>query len=360
MIWGFPVPARKTKRMDVKTLISQVNEADGRSDLEQLGSRLPALQIRLIRDGTDANALGHAISDLADAFTQRFIRLAEDSLGKPPMAYAWVASGSQGRREQTVHTDQDNALILSGTADREVFGYFEQLAEQVTTGLDACGFVLCSGEVMARNPEWRQPLDQWERNFKGWIEQPERKSVMLAQNFLDLRCIHGEDALLERLRRRVLTLTRHSAGFMAALAVEALHDRPPQWLPGGRLWRFTRRPPVMNIKQVGILPIVGLARLLALADGVMVLGTRDRIQAAVSSGRLSESGGRDLTAAWDCMTLMRARHQVRCLEQGRKADNRLDIGLLSQEDRRRLREAFKVVRVIQSTTGRRVAGFLLQ
>ncbi|MCG5499982.1 DUF294 nucleotidyltransferase-like domain-containing protein [Ectothiorhodospira lacustris] len=346
--------------MDVQTLISQVKEAETRHDLEQLGRRLPALQIQLIRAGVNADELGHIISDLADAFTGRFIHLAEVSLGPAPMPYAWVACGSQGRREQTVHTDQDNALILSGPADRGVSGYFDQLAEQVTTGLDACGFVLCSGEVMARNPKWRQPLDTWESDFKQWIEQPERKSVMLAQNFLDLRCIHGEADLLERLRRRILALTRHNAGFMAALAVEALHDRPPRRLPGDWLTVLTRQAPLLNIKRVGILPIVSLARLLALADGVMVLGTRERLQAAVDSGRLSEAGGRDLTAAWDCITLLRAQHQVRCLEQGRKADNRVAVDTLSQEDRQRLREAFKMVRIIQSTTGRRVAGFLLQ
>ncbi|EHQ51162.1 cyclic nucleotide-binding protein [Ectothiorhodospira sp. PHS-1] len=346
--------------MDVKTLISQVKEAEARHDLEQLGHRLPALQIRLIRDGANAGTLGHAISDLADAFTGRFIQLAEASLGPPPMPYAWVACGSQGRREQTVHTDQDNALILSGAADREASRYFGELAEQVATGLDACGFVLCSGEVMARNPEWRQPLERWERNFRGWIEQPERKSVMLTQNFLDLHCIHGKTDLLEQLRHRILTMIRHNAGFMAALAMEALHDRPPRWLPGGRMSRLIRQSPVLNIKRAGIMPVVGLARLLALADGVMVLETRERIRAAVATGRLSESGGRDLTAAWDCITLMRARHQVHRLEQGGKADNRLDAGNLSQPERRQLREAFRVVRLIQNTTGRRVAGFLLQ
>ncbi|SEQ40763.1 CBS domain-containing protein [Ectothiorhodospira magna] len=346
--------------MDVKTLIVQVKEAESRHDLEQLGQQLPVLQIHLIRTGADAHVLGHAISDLADAFTGRFIQLAEMALGPPPMPYAWVACGSQGRREQTVHTDQDNALILAAPVDRASSHYYGQLAEQVTTGLDHCGFTQCAGAVMARNPRWRQPLDVWEARFRDWIKQPERQSVMLAQNFLDLRTIHGDRTLLEHWHHRVLALARQHTGFMAALALEALRDRPPRWLPGGTLFRWTGGSSMLNIKRAGIIPVVSLARLLALTDGVMVRSTRERLQAAMACGRLSEAGGRDLIAAWDWMTLIRARRQVDDLTQGRPPDNRLDMAALPRQDRHRLRAAFQVVRLIQDTTGRRVASFLLQ
>jgi CBS domain-containing protein len=269
--------------------------------------------------------------------------------------YAFIVAGSLARREQTVHTDQDNAIILSDDYDERAHGdYFAELARRVNDALDACGYVYCPGEVMARNEKWRRPLAAWRQRFQRWILSPEPKALMHASIFFDLRCLHGDAALLDALWADVREMARGNTIFLAHMAANALHYRPPLgFFRQFVLERSGREEPALDMKKRGVVPIIDLARVHALAAGVAAVSTRERLEEAAAAGELSEEGMRELLDAFDFISLVRLRHQAERIRAGEKPDNFVAPEELSALERRHLKDAFDVVRTMQAALEQR-------
>ncbi|MEM9304676.1 MAG: DUF294 nucleotidyltransferase-like domain-containing protein, partial [Pseudomonadota bacterium] len=153
------------------------------------------LFINLVRQDASSTQIGQLMSAITDATTRRCIDLAIAELGEPPLPWAWLAFGSQARREQTVRTDQDNGLILGAEPDAAQAEWFERFTTRVCDGLAQAGYVHCPGGIMAKTPDWRMPLDGWKRQFGKWIDTPEPKPLMYTSIFFDFRCIAGDQAL---------------------------------------------------------------------------------------------------------------------------------------------------------------------
>ncbi len=158
------------------------------------------LHLQLVAAHATAQQLGQAVTSVCDAVTRRLIDLAIAQLGAPPVPFAWVATGSQGRGELTLCSDQDNAIVLDDAFEPVLHGeYFAALARFVNEGLHESGYSRCPGNVMASNPAWRQPLAAWRGLFLEWLQHTNHKTVTLAANFFDMRTIWGEDGLRQRL-----------------------------------------------------------------------------------------------------------------------------------------------------------------
>jgi CBS domain-containing protein len=336
-------------------LVGDVRKCETLDDLRGACRQLPEMQLQLVTSGISPNQLGQAVSSVTDALTQRLLEIAHKELGPPPVPYVWLVVGSPARREQTVHSDQDNALLLSDDYVPEKHGaYFETLANRVTDGLNACGFVYCPGEVMARNPQWCQPARQWRAYFDGWITRPEQKALMLASNFFDMRPVGGESALHERLRDAVLRQAAENHIFLAHMAANALSQRPPLGffrnflvIHGGDY------DSMLDLKLRGIMPIVDLGRVFALAAGLPQLNTVERLRAAASAGSLSDEGAADLEDALEFIATLRARHQTQQIAAGLKPDNYVKPDDLSQLERSYLKDAFSVIATMQSALAQR-------
>lgn len=343
------------------SLIDRIGKALDRKSLIDIAGTLPMTQSRWVHAGhLDAHEIGLAISACSDALTRRLFQLAEAQHGPAPAAYAWVACGSQGRREQTVHTDQDNALILGDDLDNDKMQHFQQLARSVNEDLDACGLSLCRGGVMAGNPRWCQPLQVWKTYFHAWIHAPEKHSVMLAQNFLDLRTIHGDPSLLQRLQACVLPMARENARFIASLARESLRCLPPRW-PGLNFFpRSGAGARSLDLKTSGLMPIIGLARLLALREGIEEQHSRDRLMQSAQAGTLSPDGAQRIVESWNLICRLRLRHLARCIDAGLPMSNVLRWGRLPREHRQALRQAFSNIRLLQQTIGRQFLSEMVQ
>ena len=329
--------------------------------LKAASARVHQLQRNLVAAGTSAFAMGQIITTMTDALTTRLLQLAETRLGPPPVPYAWVAAGSQARGEQTAKSDQDNCLVLDDQFDAALHGpYFEALARQVCTGLDACGYIFCPGEMMAMTDTWRQTARRWREYFRAWINQPDPKALMHTCVFFDLRCVYGSAALLEEVRQPALQATRGNSLFLSHMASNALSRRPPLGL-FGRLTtaRSGEHAGAIDLKMNGIVPIIDLARVYALAGGYPQVNTHDRLAHSAQAHEVSEQGAHDLRDALEYLARMRIRHQARQLEAGRKADNLLRPSELSNFERTQLKDAFQVVQTLQETLGRRyqVPGF---
>ncbi len=331
-------------------LINEIHRADTLEELQQLSQQLPDTMATLVDSSMTAYDIGHAISSIGEAITQRLVRMAEEQYGEAPVPFAWIAAGSLARNEQTAHTDQDNALILSDDYDARLHGdYFEKLSHLVCDGLDACGYVYCPGDVMATNPKWRQPLSVWRSYFDKWIFNPQPKALMYASIFFDLQCVRGDAGLLESLQGEVLKKTRGNTIFLAYMTANALHFHPPLGIfKQFVLEKGGAEEKALNMKKRGIVPITDLARVYALSAGVNALNTRDRLEAASEAGVLSRSGMADLRDALEFIASVRLQHQSHQIRAGQTPDNFVPPEQLSSLERRHLKDAFDVVNTIQT------------
>lgn len=332
-------------------LAHAIHEADDVAALAALAARVPQVVDALTQAGATAHGVGEIVTAITDAVTHTLIKLAEAELGPPPLPYAWMAAGSQGRQEQTALSDQDNCLILDDRyAEAEHGAYFAAFADFVTDGLNACGYVFCPGEMMARTPRWRQPLAAWRHDFSRWIEEPEPKALMLSCIFFDLRLIAGSAALWEALQREILDKSRRNHIFLAHMASNAMQHEPPIGFfrnfvlvyGGGMDMTF-------DLKHNGVVPIVDLARIYALSAGIGAVNTRDRLDGAVDARALSQQGAMDLKDALEFIGLTRLRHQARQVRERLRPDNLLSPRELSSFERGNLKSAFQVVKDMQAS-----------
>jgi CBS domain-containing protein len=336
-------------------LVGEIHKQAGVDGLVVAAARVKQLQRNLAAAGASAYSTGHIVTAITDALTTRLLQLGEAQLGPAPVDYVWVAAGSQARSEQTAKSDQDNCMLLDDRYDAASHGaYFKALSNFVNDGLDACGYIYCPGEMMARTDEWRQPRRRWAEYFRRWTDEPDPKALMLTCVFFDLRPIDGQSALLEGLRRDVLRQTRDNRIFLAYMVGNALTHRPPLTLFGGiSTVRSGERRDTVDLKHSGIVPIVDLARIYALAGGHEAVNTHDRLAIAAQSGEISEQGARDLRDALEFMATLRIRHQAAQTAQGQAADNFLSLGELSNFERGQLKDAFGVVQTLQNVLAQR-------
>ena len=330
-------------------LVSDIGRQTTAEGIVTACKRLPGLVIGQIESDANGEQLGRFITTITDTITRQLLRIAESNLGAPPCDYAWVAMGSQGRSEQSAHSDQDNALLLADTATQADDEYFAAMAKVVNDGLDACGYVYCPGDVMASNPKWRQPLKQWKKYFHRWITVPEQKALMHANIFFDLRCVSGEASLVDELKDSIRDAARKNELFLALMAKNAMTYQPPMgFFRQFVLEKSGEHKNRLNLKLHGIMPIVEIARIRSLAAGELRITTRNRLKAAAAAGEISEDAAASLADALDFIEQLRLEHQCRQLRAGESPDNFIAPSHLSPLVRQNLKSAFSQVRTSQS------------
>ena len=340
--------------LNTVSLASTIRHSQDLDGLVAASRQLPELQAQLVRTGMGADQLTQALSAVTDGITRRLLEMAEGKLGPAPIPYAWLVCGSQARREQTAVSDQDNALLLDDSYEPAHDAYFEALARFVSDGLARCGFIYCPGDVMATNPRWRQPRRVWQDYFRQWIESPDRTALMHASIFFDLRALHGATGLFSGLQEEILLQCRRNSIFLAHLAANALQYRPPLgFFRQLVLIHDGQHDDTLDIKRRGVIPIVDMVRVHALAAGLPAINTRERIQAAEACGALSHDGAQDLLYALEFIATLRARHQAQQHLEGLPMDNYLRPDDLSRPERNQLKDAFSIISVLQEAMEQR-------
>ncbi|MBY6116056.1 CBS domain-containing protein [Mameliella alba] len=333
-------------------LVSEIARAPDAQAMARVTARIPQLLVQLVAGGNRHEVVTRLITDIADTATRRLLALAEDQLGAPPVPYLWAACGSQGRQEQTGVSDQDNVLILSDEVTEEHMPYFEALATFVCDGLNTCGYVYCPGDMMATNPRWCQPLRVWRQYFDRWITKPDNEAQMLASVMFDLRPIGGTTALFENLQEDTLARAAKNSIFVAHMISNSLKHTPPLGLLRGfATIRSGEHKNQLDMKHNGVVPVVDLGRVYALQGQLAQVNTRARLEAAMTAGVLSQSGGQSLIDAYDLIAETRLEHQAARIKAGGAPDNYLAPADLSDFERSHLRDAFVVVKSLQSAVG---------
>lgn len=335
------------QRHAVGLLLAEISRSSTSRELQDHLAKLPILIRSLLDGGTRVEHITRILSNVSDAATVQLLRFAEAELGPPPAPYAFVALGSVARGEQTLATDQDNALIYADGV--EAGDYFLSLGEKVCAGLAQAGYRRCKGETMACNPKWCQPLERWRQYFTDCIRHANPQDLLDANIFFDFRCIHGEASyitcLREHLRQR---MDPPPAIFLFHLAQKTMQFKPPRGFFGNiQVESGGEHPDTFNIKSA-IIPLVNFARVYALRHQVMETNTLERLSRLRNMGVLRPSSHDELLQAYTTLMQMRLTHQAAQLARHAAPDNHVNLAELTQLERSVLRKVFADITVFQA------------
>ncbi|MFZ3409081.1 DUF294 nucleotidyltransferase-like domain-containing protein [Vibrio chagasii] len=326
-------------------LVSSIFQQQSIEDLKVLSEQVKDSFVRLVNEDANAHMVGTAMSVIGRSFKQRIIELAEEQLGKSPIPYCFLALGSMGRDEQLLVTDQDNAIILDDTYDEAKHGkYFEALSKFICGGLDQCGYVYCTGDIMATNPNWRMTRREWEECFADWIDDPNPKALLNASIFFDLDGVYGRLKWAEQLNSFIVRRARKNNRFLACLARNALNRTPPLgFFKDFVMEKDGRHNNSINLKRRGTAPLADLIRVHSLAVGSRSKNSFERLDDIIDAGILPKGRAQDLKDAMEFISLVRIRHQAHDVDNNVEPDNNIEPENLSDFERRNLKDAFQIL-----------------
>ena len=333
----------------VKEVSGEIRDASDLASLQQAATGIAHLAERMLAQGTGAETLTQFISSLNDILTLRVIELTLPDFVLPQVDWCWIALGSEGRFEQTFSTDQDNGIIFDcpeGGSAEALRLAFLPFAREVNRKLDACGFPLCKGNIMAGNAQWCLSLAEWRALFSGWIYEAQPLALLNASIFFDFRPLYGEDALSQQLRESLLAITTANPLFLRQMAVNALQCNPPLGLIRTFTYDSDEFPHTIDLKMYGSRPFVDAARIFALAGGISETGTAQRLRTAAETLQFHQEDVAALVDSFYFIQLLRLRNQHLVKADPRLA-NRVDPSKLNGLDRQTLKHAFRQAKKLQ-------------
>ena len=330
------------ERTDAFAVRSAIERAPDRQALLREARTLPLLVRGLVAADVDPVHVGRVVAITIDALTERLLELAIAALGDPPGPWAWLALGSQARREQALATDQDHGLAYETVdlAPEEADRYFAALAERVTDGLEAAGIPRCRGGVMASNPSWRRTAPGWVAELRRWMGEAGPEGRVFTSIALDYRRVGGP-LDLERDLDAEIRRAPAVPGFVRRVARTAIDLRPPTGFLRDHV--VETRAPTLDVKRGGITPITNLGRAYAVAAGIAANGTLPRLRAAADAGLLHADLAAGLEEAFRLLWRVRLDHQASRAAAGERPDDLVHLSTLGPIARRSLKEAFRTI-----------------
>ena len=328
--------------------IQAVKLAQSTRELKRRWEMVPDIVNQLLSRGVKADIVNQVISTVADTISLKVIENVLAEHGPAPAKFVFMVLGSEGRQEQTLLTDQDNALIYEDKANEhreEVRAYFLRFATAVSDQLDHIGLHHCTGGYMAKNPKWTHSLSHWKRNYHQWMSESNPETVMQFATFFDCRFLYGEQSLFDELRAYLhAELAQPLDRFLFYMAKNALQYEPPltSFLRNFRTFEQEGQQ-VFDLKKA-MTPIVDLVRVYALRHGVYATNTGARLAQLQDQGVFKEKQYRELLQAYYYLMGMRLQKQARQIINDRAAPtNYLDPATLTQVEQVTLKEIFKVI-----------------
>lgn len=332
-------------------LIKEIHEARLVDDIVTTRNRVPRLVKSLIDSGANSRNICRILTAVSDAIVEKLIGFALEELGPPPAAFAFIALGSEGREEQTLKTDQDNAIIyedVTGPGIKQaVETYFLELGETVCAWLDQCGYHLCEGEVMARNPKWCQSLSGWKQHFGGWISAATPQDILEVNIFFDFRPVYGDRKLTSGLRLFIDEALMGRPEFFQFIARNALLYKPPIGFFGNIVVESSgENPSTFDIKEA-MKPIVNFARLYTLKHKIEETNTQERLHRLFNREVLSKSSFQEIVKVYDYLMQMRFKHQAQAISEDREPDNFINPRQLTDIEHTLLKNMFSQINNFQ-------------
>ena len=322
-----------------------VEEQISVQDLAAAQTRINGLLPLLLREGAKASHVTRVVAEVNDRLIGKILQFAEAKLGSAPVPYCWIVLGSEGRREQTFKTDRDNALIYADSGNEpSAREYFAQLAAFVQDALATCGYPPCTGNYMASNPRWRQPLQAWLNYFRVWVTEAELHGTEDALIFFDMRPVAGDFSLFQTLAAATRELLKDAGMFKSVLALISTAHKPPLgFFRNFVLERSGEHKNQLDLKLFGTGPIVNAARMFALDAGVEPTNTLNRLSALASGPDGDPAIFQDMQEAFEFLTLLRLECQLHQVRNGKELSNYIAPDALTHLQRSLLKESFRTI-----------------
>ncbi|KUO78839.1 MAG: hypothetical protein APF81_23650 [Desulfosporosinus sp. BRH_c37] len=372
---GFPLGVitmgdlTRLRKTSTLSIVNRIESAETTAELSYAAKLIQKVTVNMLSEKASANDICEVVSELNDLITRRLLVLAEEALDKrglglPPLDYCWLTLGSGGRKEQTLSSDQDNALIYAQPPqdqEQQVKEYFLTLANFVVNGLEEAGFPKCQHNIMANNPIWCQSLQAWKNSGNSWIFTPTEESFRQFTIFLDYRAVYGQEKLAQELRDFAHHLFRLAPSILHHMAKDDLQTKVPLGLfKQVLLDKKQGHKDEVDIKGSACVHIVDCIRIFAMREGILDTSTLARLNKLVSLEAISADDAEYYEAAYQSLMMFRIRGNLQKLSKGLVPDNYINPSTLSKRQRTVLRESLIAIDRLQTFTGSsfRVEGFL--
>ncbi|MCG8616763.1 MAG: DUF294 nucleotidyltransferase-like domain-containing protein [Desulfobacterales bacterium] len=333
-------------------LIKAIRSARRMKDLENIHDRMERMLLDPIGNGANADYITQLITTFSDAIIDRVISFSIERSGPPPCKFVFLTMGSEGRGEQTLISDQDNAIIFEDIKDEasaeSAKVYFDTLAKRICSRLDRAGYRFCEGDNMAQNPAWCQPLRVWKTKFKTWIRAASPEDLLHSSIFFDFRATWGDISLAQELKSYLLTAIGSWSGFLRNMTENAVYFKPPLGLFGKFLVETKGEyKDALDIK-LAMLPIIDFARIYALQNGIQQTNTLTRLFRLYTRHALTSREYTDIVQTYNFLMGLRFRRQITAvMDEAATPDNYIYPGNLSSLDQIMLKETFKLIEKLQ-------------
>ena len=333
-------------------LLRQISRAESLDEIVAQHQRLPGIVKGLISSGATARNINRVITTVSDVILKKIMDMVMQEMAPAPTSFSFMIMGSEGRGEQTLKTDQDNAIVFEDVSEAElpeVSQYFLELGSRTCKLLDQAGYAFCQGDVMAQNPNWCQPLSVWMKYFLKWIHAAEGEDLLQASIFFDFRHGYGDFQLVESLRDHLHGAIGRWTGFLRYMTENALHFKPPL----GFFRNFVvaskgEHRDALDIKSA-MTPIVDFARIYALKNGIHATNTYERLHQLFINHVLSKEEYEEIEKAYSFLMQLRFVRQVTAsMEQKLPPDNFINPKRMTRIEQTMLKEIFKRIEKFQA------------
>ncbi len=317
-------------------LVKKIEKAELLNQLQSLYDRLPGIMSLMLGSDSSSRNIARMSTVISDALTKRVIELLVEKSGTPPVKFAFIALGSDGREEQTLKTDQDNAIIYQDNSSETVHTYFLELSSKINRWLNEIGYEFCKGKVMAGNPKWCQPVSKWKDYFKQWIENSDPESILDTSIFFDMRYVYGDQSLVDELKDEIVKATDAKAVFFSHMAQSVFRTKAVA---------FSEKQETIDLKKA-LLPVVGFARLYALKNKIGDTNTVSRLKGITVSDKMNPSFVEEITNAYEYLLFLRFRLQSAKIQNNENPDNILRLDSLNNIEKATLKAALNEIQEI--------------
>ncbi len=340
-------------RLQTRSPQQMIREIEGARTVEELKSlhhRVQGLVVHLVGTGVQTRDLVRMISHLNDQILLRLIiLLRKEKYPDLTDRFAFVVLGSEGRREQTLTTDQDNAIVHADDLEEEEARRLEEFSRELNDSLIAIGVPECPGGIMAKNPAWRKSVSDWTRTLNRWLSSSSPENILNCSMFSDLRTIYGDPAFERGLKARMIEHVRGDSTYKMRMAANVMGFLPPLGFFGRiKVERKGDKKGLLDVKKAGIFAITEGIKILSIEAGALEGGTRERIRQLVEKGVMGTQEAEDLDASFHFLVHIRLRGQVEAVRNGRTPTNYVALEQLNRMEKGRLRLALEGVASFQA------------
>jgi len=327
--------ALEMQRNSLSYLVQEIETAKQIENLKKIYDRLPVLVNAILANSDNAQNITRIITSVADAITTKVIELTIETNGTPPCEFAFIAMGSEGRKEQTLKTDQDNAIIFADSEESEIHKiYFLTLAEAINKHLHFIGYKYCEGGIMAKNEKWCQPFSKWKNQFYSWINSPDPQNILDSSIFFDFRCIYGNDEMVQELQIHVHSELSRSDLFFYHMANSIIQ------------FKTIANEDVVDIKKL-LLPVIGFIRTYALFKQINKNNTLERLNKLTDLKVIQQEKKNELLQIYNFLMQLRLKNQVQQILDNNIPDNSISENDLSQIEQNTLKKSIEEIKQLQ-------------